>query len=284
MQKPKRGKALLELIHQQDASYLRTPGWWRSPDASAGQPEAAPASHSTRASAAVEPLLSDVAPRRLVSLHGKHVVFSLSSTSAAAAVFVLMLLVGLSFLVGRRTGVQRGLADGFRRGADSVRASAVGEIEAARNAAPNRDIFVGLGSSPLKAAATGDKPTDSVEAASGTDYSARRSARAEGRGSAWVTGHTYIVVQEFKAGDQVDAAAARLFLRDHGIETDILESRGTYKYRLLTLKGFNREDPDQRKWCDQYHAKIKELGRLFVKAGGRYDLQGYQKTLTGAGW
>ena len=25
-------------------------------------------------------------------------------------------------------------------------------------------------------------------------------------------------------------------------------------------------------------------GRLFVKAGGRYDLQGYQKTLTGSGW
>jgi hypothetical protein len=99
----------------------------------------------------------------------------------------------------------------------------------------------------------------------------------------WVRGHTYIVVQEFLETDLEEARKAREFLEEHGVPTSIVRysGRSKYKYRLVTQKGFNCDDPVQKQLCNEYHQQIRKLGELFVKAGGRYDLQGYQKKAIG---
>lgn len=277
MAKGKRGPALIELIHRQDTEGIRQPTWFSgraetadsrpalAPDASVNHPVPPPAT-------AVD------GPSTWVSVRGERVIFSFSSVSAGVVVFLLIVALGGSFLIGRRAGEDRGLRAGFREGVASVRAGAMGEIESAKRSDPNTDIFEGVGTSPVAAIGEPEAPVEALPPADSASQAPGLS------NSPWVQGHTYIVVQEFKAGDQSDADAAQLFLHDHGVETAVLESGGNYKYRLVATKGFNREAPAQRAWCDEYHARIKELGRLFVKAGGRYDLQGYRKKLTGPSW
>jgi hypothetical protein len=280
MARGKRGPALIELIDKAEDSSTRVPNWWRGRGEETVQGDAPRGgSHVAQpAQGGVDAPESDWgAPRGFLSVRGDRVVMSLTSVSAGIAVFVLILLVGASFLIGRREGRAKGLVEGFERGKASVGADALSEIEAARKTAPNREIFDGLASNPVD----GHEPPKRLAPESNTPSI---QAEANEGDSVWVKDHTYIVVQEFKAGDRSDAEAAKLFLAGHGVETVILDSSGNYPYRLVATKGFNRDDPAQREWCDAFHDKIKRLGDQFVKAGGRYDLQGYQKRVTGNGW
>ncbi len=281
MNRRRTGPALLELIYQQKSGRIRQPGWWK-----AGTPVAHTAPAPADATNMLEKppdrdaAIAPVAPvGPILSLSGDRMVVSLSSVSAGVAVFGLIVLLGVAFLTGRKVGEKSGLRLGYQEGVASIRAGAADEIEAAREAAPNAGIFSGVGTSPLRVGVASDSHSPSAEPAPTTAQSSSTPSP-----SPWVRDHTYIVVQEFKTEDRSDATAAQLFLRDYGVETAILESNGRYRYRLVTLKGFNRGDPVQQKLCDEYHARVKKLGKLFVKAGGRYDLQGYQKRLTRPGW
>ncbi len=279
MPRSKRGPALIELIHAGSATGV--PAWWQSADAP--QP---PSDTGTPADSLPTPTPTTGHPKPgepaapLATVRGERIVFSLSSVSAGVAVFILIVIVGLGFVVGKNVGHASGVTEGFESGKRSVSAGAISEIEAARRSAPNTEIFADLGSSPVtpNAAAAGRRAGQPVAPQANPP-----TEQPNTRGP-WVRDHTYIVVQEFKSEDKDQAEAAKLFLHDHDVESVILESKGDYRYRLVATKGFNREDPAQRRWCDQYHAKIRELGNQFVKAGGRYDLQGYQKKLTGNRW
>ncbi len=151
---------------------------------------------------------------------------------------------------------------------------------AARRSRPDTRIFDGVGTPPVR---THGENALSLASPDGIEAeNSHPDAQMGGTSStAFVNGHTYIVVQEFRAEDGEDATDAQKFLSDRGIETTILDSKGTYKYRLITVKGFNREDPDQKRWCDEFLERIRKIGDAYTKAGGRYSLQGYQKTYTG---
>ncbi len=274
MPRPKRGPALIELIHARGATSV--PAWLRSGESDnpeTGKDPTDTAGVRPPAPSFATPTGSGTVPT--AAIHGERIVFSLSSASAGVVAFVLIVLIGAGFVVGHRIGKGQGQTEGYNSAAKSFRAGATGEIEAARRTAPNSEIFEGLGSSPVTPKPAPTQVPGEPKAVAGDKQAPR---------SPWVKGHTYIVVQEFKTQDRSQAAEAQLFLRDNGVDTAILESKGTYRYRLVAAKGFNRDDPAQRRWCDQYHAKIKELGNQFVTAGGRYDLQGYQKKLTGDRW
>ena len=304
MPKSKRGPSLVELMRKSDAGQPpnspQLPAWWKSTAQSAPDQEAEPAAiasapdSTTRRS--VTPSASD-AP--LAAARHDRVAISFSSFSAAVTVFSFVTLLVGGFLAGRAVGIRQGEELGYAAGVRTLRAETTDEIEMARKSKPNTGIFSGLRSSPTtkaqakkSASAAGGKrparsaPTKARKAASAarTSQPKPKSPPSVPHGSKWINGYTYIIVQEFRSEDQADALEAREFLRGHGVSTTILESRGRYKYRLAADKGFNCDDANQRKWCDEFHAKIQELGKLYVKAGGRYDLQGYQKKLTGAGW
>jgi hypothetical protein len=285
MSKRKRGPALIELIHTGEESEVKLPSWWgrrsaRRPDESDVDSSrvAEPDSGSDSASA-----VDRSSAVLFAELRGDRLVFSFTSMMAGIAFFVLVVVVGAGFLIGRQLGKTAGLSEGYEQGIASVSAQTLDEIEAARMSGPKTDIFGGLRTSPIVGGRDSASTTPAFTGNAGAEMGVG-SPGSTGSTGTWVSGHTYIVVQEFKASDEDDVAAADLFLREQGVETAILESKGTYRYRLVALKGFNRDDPVQRRRCDEFHDRIRKLGQLFVKAGGRYDLQGYQKKLTADSW
>lgn len=291
MARSKHGPALLEVIGRQKRAKhggrSGQPGWRQAADANASvaQASAPAAGHrpdpETRGEARASTQI-DSPP--FCQIRGGRIVFAFSSAVAAMVLFAVAALVAGGWMAGRRTGVDQGKQLGFQAGVDSVQAKTLEGIEAARNARPNGDIFDGVGVSPIQEVSPQEKSPPTKKSASAKPSAiGRKIANALQDSSKWVIGHTYIVVQEFRAGDQADADAAQLFLKEHGVETEIVESKGSYRYVLLSVRGFNRDDPVQRKLCDKFHAEVKRLGKLFVKAGGRYALQGYQKKVTGEG-
>lgn len=300
MPKSKRGPSLVELMRKSEPgkppSGPQLPAWWKSSAPSAQQSELV-----TVASKPESPTRQSVTPpesnKPVAPVRHDRVAISFSSRSAGVTVFAMVALFAGVFLAGRAVGVRHGEELGYAAGVRNLRAETTDEIEMARRSNPNSGIFSGLRSSPTTSApraksataAGGKRPTSSTPRKARKPASSSRTAQSKSKASTpqnpkWITNYTYVIVQEFRSEDQADALEAREFLRGHGVSTTILESRGRYKYRLAADKGFNCDDANQRKWCDEFHARIQELGKLYVKAGGRYDLQGYQKKLTGAGW
>lgn len=291
MPKTKRGPSLLEVIKerklQSESSSLNLPGWWKSRAADAGAGPAGQHSPGRVAGTALgeqvraapgQAILdrtSGHATAPLVTIDGPRLVLSFSTFSAGVAATLLIALVVGAFWIGQASGRTRGQAEGFATARESIQAQALNDIELARKSPPRRELFAGMPSSPVE--------HDSGEAKSvkkrAADSQAVKNQTQQPRG---VRGHTYIVVQEFRTEDRAEAEEARRFLQKHKIETTIItsETKSTYKYRLVTRRGFNCDDPLQKKRCNDLHAKIREVGELFVKAGGRYNLQGYQKKVT----
>ncbi len=282
MGKSRKSPALIELIHARDSAEVKLPSWWRS---SKGPTRSAAPSASREASSVAgggvdtqDPQSGGTSPP-FIAFRGERVVLSFTSVTAGIAAFLAIVLVGAGFLAGQSLGVKAGKKSGFVEGRKSVGLVAHDEIDAAKRSAPNIDIYDGVGASPVKkresraenVASTPVRPEDAL------------AVRVDAA-SPWVDGHTYIVVQVFKAEDRADAEEAKLFLKTHGVETVILDSKGGNRYVLVAVTGFNREDPAQRRLCDRFHDRIRKLGDLFVKSSGRYGLQGYQKKITGNGW
>lgn len=268
MPKVKRGRTLIEVIGKRDsageAAGVRLPAWWKSNTPIS--PATKTAEQASRAAASVKDATPAIgAPGRWITIDGSRIVLSLTSFSSGVAMFAIVAMVMVGFLLGRSAGVAEGRTQGYLQARASLVALAADEIETARKSPPDQDIFAGLSSSPVTKRAT----------------TREASAPATAAAKQWVPDHHYIVVQEFLASDKTDADEARVFLEEHGIHTTMFESKGKYRYRLVGDKGFNLDDPAQRKLCDAYHQRIQEIGEQYFKAGGRYKLQGYRKKLTG---
>jgi len=290
MSKPKPGPTLFEMVSKGRpgvrARRLTLPRWW-------GASESAPQASTRRPTTPqTDPAnggpISDQDRLRapLLAVDGPRLLISLSSVSAGVVVFVFIIVVAAAFLVGQSRGMRVGQADGFIRGQAAIESDALDGIEKARRSTPNVDIFAGLPTSPVT---DGSKAGDAGRAGDPGGPAGASPAPSDGsepadalNGPTWVKGHTYIVVQEFLDQDLAEAEKARDFLKEHGIASAVVTytGRSNYKYRLVTQKGFNRDDPVQKRLCDEFHEKIRVLGDLFVKGGGRYNLQGYQKMAT----
>jgi hypothetical protein len=161
------------------------------------------------------------------------------------------------------------------------------EIDAARQRPPKTGLFDGVGRSPVSAPGVFPGPDDVRDAdtsseAQDTQQSGQQLAASPEAGPrpAWKVGRTYVVVQEFQRGARDDAIRAQNFLRENGVETVLQPSSGR-GYRLVTIKGFDRDQPDARARADQYLRRLRTIGERYFKAGGRYKLQGYFMTYTG---
>jgi len=204
----------------------------------------------------------------LLSFDDECVTISLTSLSAAIAVFVLSVgLLGL-YELGRTRGESAGFQKGYRSGRASYASDATSEIEAARNAAPASHIVEGLLESASNAAATPVEPGNGSAASPSTP---------------WVQGLTYVVAQEFAPQAEEDALKAQAFLRSQGIDTALIRLDNHW-FQLVTTQGYDRSDAVQRDLADKFLAKEHQAGAAYFASGGGYRLEGYFKTLRNESW
>ncbi len=202
----------------------------------------------------------------LVEVIGGQVRVSLTSVGLAVVVFVVGVLLFGAYWLGLGVGVERGEQAGYQ-------AAVQDDIQAGRAELPTDGLFDGVGASPVTYGS--DSPTRASTAPQWAD---------DGGGVPWVTGYTYIVVQDFRADAREDALTAQQYLRDNGVEAELIELGGDWKYRLIAAQGFNRDDPVQREQADRFLSQVRSLGEAYFKAGGRYRLEGYFKKLTAETW
>ncbi|MCC7294189.1 MAG: hypothetical protein IT449_19170 [Phycisphaerales bacterium] len=218
----------------------------------------------------------------VVSFDAGRMNLSLTSTASGIAAFILVLLLGGAFMVGRTVGVKSGREIGFKQGRDSFSSDAMDEIEQARTKPPKQDIVSNL----LTGKPVEENPIGETTEAKQALPSAAEANAAKLPGSsdvAWIEGHNYIVVQEFEPNALADAQAARDFLLESKIPTVVVSVKGG-RYRLLTVEGFNFKEPAQRQRADLLKKRIGEVGAKFFAAGGRYRLEGYYAAYKSGGW
>lgn len=222
---------------------------------------------------AEEPIVADAEPEvseptgqvPVLELDGDRIRLSLTSLSAAAVLFALVVAFFLAFEFGRRSGRDEGLAEGYETGRSSYTAEAMSEIEAARSRPVATHLVENLLEDSNASLGSGISPV---------------AAAVEPR---WIKGYTYVVAQGFSAGYEDDARSAQTFLDDYGIETALVgySSGATL---LITKQGFNRDDSTQHAMADELKTRIHAVGAKYFAAGGGYRLEGYFKKLGNDHW
>ena len=271
MRKAKRGPALFELLSadtEQNTERLQVPTWWAGQERGSGgqvikippKAETQPPVTSGRDSRAEVQTESSL----LAFVDGK-IRLSLTSTAAAIAVFVGLTTLLIAFEMGTR----RGFADGAKAGRASYVAEAASEIDLAREQEPATHIVAGLFDDLV-----GTEPAAQV---------AGRTDSATGTATTWIRDYTYIVAQEFSAGQPENARVARAFLAKHGVETAMVIQPGG-SIQLITTQGFNRRDAAQKQMAASALEEVHKIGKRFYAQGGGYKLKGYFKTLKGDAW
>ena len=211
-------------------------------------------------------------PERVIKLDDDRVRISLSSVGCAVVVFALAVLAVGAFDLGRRRGDGQGFGRGYEAGRASYAADTISEIETARNQPPATHLVASLLERPDQ-----DRQDVQDDQRPAPDSDMNRSA------GAWIRDYTYIVAQEFGSAHLDDAPGAQDFLAEHGIESALVQTpRGTAQ--LITVQGFDRSDPTQRKMADQLLQKVHAVGAQYYTDGGGYKLEGYFKTLKGDRW
>ncbi|HUU84253.1 MAG TPA: hypothetical protein VM243_12185 [Phycisphaerae bacterium] len=282
MPKPKDGPALFEI--------MRSPGFQdkakdsRPPDKESGSPVPGgqPAGSrkglgaTGRGSAAqptADPATGEDRPRPWFEITGGQVRLSFTSQAMAVAIFGLALLLVAAYAAGLRVGTARGERRGYQAARLDTQAAVMDDIKAARAQPPAENLFEGLGDSPIVRRGGESFDPGVTDDEPGTDNDA-----------VWVRGYNYVVVQDFRPDAAADVEKARRYLADSGIETAVVELKGDWRYRLIATQGFNLGDPVQERLANDYLARIREFGKAYLEAGGRYRLEGYFKKLTADDW
>lgn len=264
MRKSKRGAELFEVLQKAPVprKQLEVPEWWSSPsEGSNGSDEPPPpaevsteAEASPRAEASSECFEDD--RERAFELDGSRIRISLTSFSASFVVATGLILLAVTYQVGKDRG--------FVAGRISYQTDVLDDVQRARRQAPNPDLLAGL---QTPASLDDDAvPPSSARMAIGSGAGEPH----DPPGPAWVRGLTYINVQGFEAGSGQDAERVRDFLAERGIETAIVPLRSGRRL-LLTTQGFDRDTADGRRRCDEMLERVRSLGPVYQKAGGRYN-------------
>jgi len=288
MAKAKRSPALFELLSDEGSATggVKVPSWWSRHT----QLTDLRAARAARVAAQPPPVFEEPPrsavdrspPRPLFEVEGDHVRLSLTSVTAAVAVFLGLATVLAAYGLGAR----RGDVGGFRRGFDAGRvdgSSATGdEIVALRNQPPLSHLVGGLlqetGAKPTSSAVREDRPAMKAAAAAPANLPASAVSAA-----GWVRNQTYIVAQEFPAANVEKARHAREFLAQRGVNTELV-SLNNDTTLLIATQGYNHKDPAQKRLAEQLLEKVRTIGTQYYAAGGGYKLEGYYKTLKRDNW
>lgn len=273
MRKSKRGPALFEVLgaeSDQASSNLKVPNWWAGQDRGSSGGVIKLSSHPAAKETAKRPAplpetTAEPTKQPVLAFADGCLRLSLTSTYAAAAVFIALTVVFVVFELGSRSG----FADGAKAGRASYMAETASEIDLARQQKPATHLVANLLNDAQPGAAKGtEKP------------STKAAANAEPR---WIKGFTYIVAQEFRTGREEDAGRAQAFLASHGVEATIIPL-ATGSTQLITVQGFNHGDSTQKRLAIRSLQEEHRIGGKYFAQGGGYRLKGYFKKLTGDRW
>jgi hypothetical protein len=273
MRKSKRGAELFEVLQKAPRAEkpFEVPRWWSSRAGRSGRAEAVASdvkgereevaasrrdgSHETLA-AATDDVPPSAGSGRTFELAGSRLRISLTSFSAAIIIATGLMVLAVSFRIGQDRG--------FRAGRASYESAAWDVIQKTRLEPPNRELLAGL-QQPESGAEDPGPPRSSARFMIETDV-------ARDSGPVWVRGHTYVNVQDFASGSGDDAERIQAFLAEHGVETAIIPLEGGWR-RLLTTQGYNHDDSVQKGRNQALLERVRSLGVLYQKGGGRYDWQ-----------
>ena len=249
MPKSKNALALLEVLRREDIK----PAVGGSNDPSTGQSARPPA---TQGSAA-----TGDSPQVLVRPEADRLKFSVSTLTLAMVIFAVFVVLAGAFALGRHLGYD----SGWQAAADQAQSVADDEFLALREQPPNPGVLQDL-----------DVVTDAV------NREQVRQQRATHAGQVgFIDDLNYIWIETFE--DQGDATAPREYLKNNEIESTLIASGG--KWVLVSNEGFDYRLPEEKAACLRLIARIKEVGRQYLQAGGRYKFTCYAKKKTpGSAW
>jgi hypothetical protein len=273
MAKTRRGPELYEMLspdRKETARLLEPPSRVPTPDSAKIETPRRVPDPVERTEAALrsqaKPEHAGVALRPLVSIDGACLTVSLTSKRAAIVFFVLLVGAALGARAISGYGGSR-YAAGHEVGRASYVAGAIDEISAARAAPPQSEIVASL-LADANQGLSANLPQPGVNSVGPT---------------AWIRGHSYVVVQEFGVGLTVDAERARDFLLQNGIEAEIVPMPAG-RMQLITAQGYNLRDPAQKKMAQALLDRVRRCGETYFAEQGGYRLDGYLKTLKTENW
>lgn len=270
MQKPKRGRALFDLLsdeREEITDLLKRGTRWSH--AKAREPDTPVKQVDPQAGAAGLRLAGSKAGIRFdkgwLVLEGRQLRLSLTPVSGAVVIFVVVLLLTAAFMIGSRSGWKGGLRAGYQEGLASYGSDQMSEVEIARNQPAASHLVRDLLESP---------PVATVEPIAAPGVQDR---------PGWTRDHTYIVAQEFSGSRGDDAEAARVFLSEHGIETVVVRF-ASGALQLITAQGYDHQNPAQKVRGEELLRQLHAVGAKYYRSGGGYKLEGYFRKLTSDRW
>ncbi len=249
MPKSKNALALLEVLRREDIN----PKAGGSEDTSTSRPARPPASQVAAA--------TGDSPQPLVQSQGDRLKFSVSTLTLAMILFAVFVVLAGAFALGRHLGYD----SGWQAAADRAQVIADDEFIDLRAQPPSPGLLQDLG-----------LVTDAVNREHAQQ---RRAARAGQVG--FVDDLNYVWIETFTT--KSDASAAREFLKNEEIESTLIENGG--KWVLISTEGFDYGLAEEKAACQQLSARVREVGRQYLEAGGRYGFKCYaKKKVPGSTW
>lgn len=252
MPKPKSALALFEV-------YRRAREQLAAADA-IEQPTAAAAAEPSEPARVDEPPAGEPPPPR-IKTRGDRIELSLSTLSLAVMLFVVGLLLVGAFAVGKNIGYESGL----RRARGEAELLSDDEFAELRDQPAQPEVLQDLGSVEQRVVADAARE--------------RRETRPTQAG--FVDNLNYVWIETFSA--QEDAARAQTYLRGRQVESVPIQRNG--KWILVSTEGFDYQIPEEKKASLDLLEQIKQIGREYFQAGGRYRFDGYvSKKRPGDNW
>lgn len=204
-----------------------------------------------------------------IRVRGGRLQLEITAPGLAAMLFAMGLMGLGCYLLGSAAGEQRGLKTGYRSAQNS-------DFEGVQGSAVSDTKEAGFGQ---------NLPVDGRSNPSETSKnSPGNSAKGKTESSAtWLTGLQYIIIQEFAPAAEADAYAARRFLAEQGVSASVVSSKKG-NFMLVLDRGFDNSSPLEKSKSQEIMGQIRELGRLYYRQGGRYQLSCYLMALKPEGF
>ncbi len=290
MAKTKRGPALFELLEANGgrSAGVKVPSWWSRHE------QELPDVPAMEAKGVIgESAYSGISPNESnevqnghwpsIEVEGDRIRISLTSVTAAVAVFVGLGVVFASYVIGTQRGDAAGFQRGFQAGRVDAGSGTADEIESLRKQSPASHLVGSLLEDAGRKTSSGPGQREDRTPAKTSTAIVPNATGQVGAAAGWVRNLTYIVAQEFTAANIEKARHAREFLAQRGVNSELVPF-GNETSMLIVTQGYDHKDPAQKRLADQLLEKVRAIGTQYYSAGGGYRLEGYYKTLKRDSW
>lgn len=252
MPKSKKAPALLEVFHRGE---VRPP---------TNQPPAAPAERPTPPTAEHVGSPETPAPESSqgwLETQGDQVRFSLSTLTLAILIAAALAILAVTFVVAREMGHRAGWRAANEK-ADIVTNDPFRELLRQQ---PSPELLEDL---------------ELVNRNVRVEQDRQRRDAISG-GESFLDDLNYVWIERFNS--EPEAKSAQSYLERQEVGSRLVEKNG--KWILISTQGFEYGIPEQKAACQKLSERIRELGRDYFAAGGRYRFDCFvKKKLPGEAW